>query len=494
MAGIGSAPGIILGVGVGAAAGAALEPAIEVPRQTAWQSAPNRVLDAALLASLTAQGAIDLSAAQAEAARTGYNADRLNALVYLAQTVPGFAEALALWRHGFIDDALFTHTLVKAGIDERYVAPILKLKTASIIGLGDVATAIVRGAVPAPAWVPVAPPTTTDNVPRFPVTNVDPVSLAAELGFNEDMLRIMTARSGLSLAPILATQALFRGVLTPNDWLLAIAEGDLRTEWADTLREAARAILSPHEYVEGELRGWITTAERSAGTAKHGMTQADSDLLYEISGRPVNVHEIVIGLARGGTYPSTYADVPDPYRKAIQESNIRPEWASIHYHARYSYPSAFVLRTLAQSGELGDAAAIEQRLIEIGWPPDLAASVAKAWATKATATNPEVKKALTKAYTEAQSSYIAEEATASDVQPIFDLLGVDATASAEILKAWDAIRALTRKQLSPAQIKKAVHEAVVNPATGVPWTQADGLAALLARGYDHADATTLLAE
>src|SRR4029077_11633066 len=107
---LGSAPGIIIGVGVGTAAAAALEPAIEIPRQDAWNRLPNRILDAGTLARLVAQGGVDLGAAHAEAQREGYAADKVDALVYLAQTVPGFGEALTLYRRdpaGFA--ALWSH-------------------------------------------------------------------------------------------------------------------------------------------------------------------------------------------------------------------------------------------------------------------------------------------------------------------------------------------------------------------------------------------------
>jgi hypothetical protein len=67
--------------------------------------------------------------------------------------------------------------------------------------------------------------------------------------------------------------------------------------------------------------------------------------------------------------------VPEPFRSDIQRSNIREEFAEIVYAARYSYPSPFVLRSLAEAGDLGDAAAVEQILLEVGWKPSLAASV-----------------------------------------------------------------------------------------------------------------------
>ena len=69
---LGSAPGIILGVGVGTAASAAIEPAVEGPRQAAWKGNPIRVLDPSLMAALVAAGGIDLGTAQADAALEGF--------------------------------------------------------------------------------------------------------------------------------------------------------------------------------------------------------------------------------------------------------------------------------------------------------------------------------------------------------------------------------------------------------------------------------------
>jgi len=71
---------------------------------------------------------------------------------------------------------------------------------------------------------------------------------------------------------------------------------------------------------------------------------------------------------------------------------------------------------------------------------------------------------------------------------------VDAATIPTVLQTWQTERDLVRKQRSPAQIRKAVSGAVTNPATGQPWTHADALAAMLARGYSQNDAETFLAE
>ena len=495
-------PELAIGVGLSESASAAFEPKVEVPKQDAWLRNPQRLPDLALIAQLVATGKVTPTDGVNMANRLGFSAGTLDSITYLAQTTPGFPELLRMWRlaavnpdfdGGTLSD-LLDHALAHEGLNWDYRPYLRALKTAELVGLGDIAIGVVRSALPAPSYVPVPPPTTGLSVPRFPQVDIDPEQLAAALGFSPDMLHLMIARSGLSLAPGLAAQATFRKLINDNDFLLAIAEGDLRTEWAQTLLDVSRQIPTAGEFVEAWLRGWLTQPEAEAGAALHGMTPAHADLLYKIKGRPVSFHEITTGLARGGVYPSAYADIPEPYRKAIEEADIRPEWADLHYANRFVYPSAFVLRTLAQAGDLGDQAAVEQVLLEIGWKPSFATQVSTAWVGGTGAADKHVAKAQTSLWTAAHRSYIAEEIDDSVATAALTTAGVAPTAIPAVLAIWQAERALIRKQLTPTEIRKAVSGGVVNPATGVAWTHADALAAMLARGYDQADAETFLAE
>ena len=492
MAGVTDAPGIVVGVGVGAAAAAALEPAVEIPKQEAWAANPNRILDPGTLARLAAQGGITLGAAETEALRGGYGSDKLDALVYLSQTVPGFAEAMHLWRLGYISDNLMSHALTKTGLDQRYVQPILDTKIEELIGLGDIAYGIVRGILPAPAYVPVAPPTTTTNVKRFPQVNIDPEALAAKIGFSPEALQIMVGRSGLSMAPGMAAQGFFRGILAHDDYLLAIAEGDLRTEWGAAVLDVSREILTAHDYAELQLRGFLTADQRLANTAKHGMSDADSNLLYDVLGRAPSIRQTYIGLARGATYDGTPQSIPSPYLEAAQRSNLRPEWYDVAYQNRYSLPSAFVTRQLLKDGAI-DAARAETIFVHSGWPPDLAQLVAQAYApTGGSSADPHVTKASNSLWTTTHKSYVGEMIDQPTATTALTTLGVAASAQPAVFNLWNEERSLTRKQLTPAQIKKAYGEGATNPATGQPWTQQEALDALTARGYDLADATVLL--
>ena len=491
---LGSAPTILTGAALGGAASVALAPIFEPAKQKAWQKAPNRILDSGTLAALTAQGGIDLTDAHTEAALDGYRPDKLDALIYLAQTVPGVAEALRLWRLGFISDDDWTHSLVKAGMDARYLAPLNRLKDAELLGLGDIAYAVVRGILPAPSWVPVAPPTTGDKVPRFPVVDVDPVTLAGKLGFTEEALQIMVGRSGLSMAPGMAAQANFRGIIGDRDFLLAIAEGDLRTEWADAVKAVSREILTSHDSAELQLRGFLTRDERLKHTEAHGMNDADSDLLYDLLGRSIPAHQITTGEARGGTFEGPTDTIPAAYLQSLQRGNLRPEYYDLAYANRYSYPSAFFFRLLLQTGELTADEGYDA-FLKLGWPPDLARKIADALATtKGTAADPHVTKAQNQLWTAAHRTYVGQTSGTVETKAALSQIGVAPASQAAILGLWDTERSMIRKQLTPAQIKKAIGGKVTNPDTGLPWTSQDGVNAMLDRGYSQEDAQTFLAE
>jgi hypothetical protein len=129
----------------------------------------------------------------------------------------------------------------------------------------------------------------------------------------------------------------------------------------------------------------------------------------------------------------------------------------------------------------------------LGWPLDVAQSAATLFGAGATATvDPHVTKAENQLWTTLHRSYVAEETDDATATTTLGTLGVAAAAIPQILALWEQERALIRKQLTPAQVKKAYKGLVTNPETGTAWTLEDALAALIARGYSMNDATTFL--
>ena len=482
----------LLGYAIGRAAGPALEPVVQDLANEAWSLHAVKPPAAGTLALGVAQGQVDPAQAATWAKETGFDSAQFDALVSIANTGPALGLAYSAWRRGQLTDAQFTTALKRTGLEEQWNAALLSLKE-NPLDPAEIAKAIHRGIMRADGLLIAVPPSTPGKVEQVPPSDLDPITESSWSGIDAERLRIMVGNAGLPPGIVQMLQLLNRGEITVDDFRRGVGESNLRNEWADAMLNLRRRLLTPHEYEEAALRGIITQAEADAGAALSGMEKPDAELLFQIMGRPLTVHQLTTGLARGGLFGGTYDDVPEPYRDAIRRSNIRPEYARLAYANRYTFPSAFVLRSLAQAGELGDAQAVEQILLEIGWPPSLAAKVAPSWVGGGGGADSNVAKAQTHLWTTVHSSYKAEEITQAEAAPALNLLGIAPASQAEIFALWDAERALIRRQLSATQVRKALGLGVINPATGVAWTLADATARLLELGYDQADAETFLA-
>src|SRR5262249_40753057 len=263
--------------------------AIEVPKQEAWAANPHRILDVALLARLVAQGGIALGTAETDAGRDGYSPDKLDALVYLEQTVPGFAQALDLWRRDRISDALFEHTLVKAGMDQRYIDQLMAYKTNELIPPPDLAYMVVRDLVPDP-FPGEGPSGPNDNtISDIPVLPIDTLTEAARSGWDATRFEALVGRSGLAPAAVAAGEAYFRGIASYDQFLTMIKKGDLRPAYANVILNTARQILTADQAMEGVLRGWWDKQTGYDLAADHGMSNANAERIYQIRRRPMTV-------------------------------------------------------------------------------------------------------------------------------------------------------------------------------------------------------------
>jgi hypothetical protein len=216
------------------------------------------------------------------------------------------------------------------------------------------------------------------------------------------------------------------------------------------------------------------------------MSAADIALREKVIGRPINEHQIVTGEARGGTYGGDYEGVPEPFNKALRESNIRPEWGNLAYANRYSYPSAFVLRALGKDGTL-TAAELEKLFLEIGWPPALAKLVAERTAVTTTGkADPHVAKAETQLWATIHKSYVASESDDAEATSALAAVGVNSTGIPKVLALWQHEREIVRRSLTPSQIKKAWAES--------KFTRPEAVTRLERLGMDAADADTYLGE
>jgi len=483
------------GYGIGGALQEPIRPLLQELANETWAVSAaagiGKPPGAGVLASGVAQGQVTDDDARAWAAQQGITSAAFDALVNIANVGPGMAEAFRLLWRGEIKEAGFRRALKRLGLEQEWIDDLWNIRD-EILDPAQIATAVHRNIMRDSSLIVTEPPTAAGKVPQVPESPLDPATEAAGSGIDHERLRVLVGITGLPLALGQMLDLLNRGLVTEDDVKRAVAQSNLRNEYMDVALGLRRHLLTPSQYEEAALRGILTKAEADAGAALSGMEPEDADLLFQIMGRPLVVHQITTGLARGGKFGGTYADVPEPYRDAIRRSNIRPEYARLAYANRYSYPSAFVLRSLAQAGELGDAAAVQAILEQIGWPPDLAAKVAPAWVGGSSGTDAHVGKAQTQLWTTLHRSYIAGESTKTAARPVLASLGMNTAAQDAVLALWDTERGLVRKQLTPAQIKKAYTKGIKNQATGATWTRDDALAALIERGYATTEANEFL--
>jgi hypothetical protein len=429
-----------MGAALGTAASVAFEPAFEPARQDAWSQNDFRVLDPSLYASLVAQGAIDLATGANLSQLSGFNASRFDSLVYLAQRAPTHSEAQDLRRRGRITADQLRHTFAKEQIEEQYWDALAELVD-DRLSAQAVALGIIRSMLPDPGFFPVKLDTTGGVVPAYPVSAIDPVTEAAASGFDEERLRVMVGSIGRPPGPNELARAVFRKLIELPDFNRGILEGDTRPEWAQTFLDVSREILTANQYAELELRGFFDTPTRRTKTAQHGMSEADSDSLVDLLGRSISVHQVTTGLARGGVYPGSYTKVPEPFKSAIQRSNIREEWAELDYANRYTYPTGFQIKAEATAGDLSETDT-EQLLLELGWAPKWAAFFAKAWtaATGGAKVDPYTKKAQGQLWTALHKAYVKTGAGRNEVDGLLVSLIPDTATRDSVFALWDTER------------------------------------------------------
>lgn len=403
----------------GVAIGPVLGPPVQELRNRVNGAYPFVYPGAELLAAGVAQGQIAEPLARKWASYHGIGDDAFSGLVAIANSGPGVAEAFHLWRRGVLgktpaaNEAAFRRALRRASLEPEWIEALVAVKL-EVLDPADLARGIHRGLVPDPGLLRGTANPGPGKVPAYPQYDVDAIAEALAAGLDREHLGVLVGLQGNPMGAHEAAQALFRGILEQSDYLRAIAEGNTRNEWAEALLEQSRQIPTARDYLENALRGYATLEEAIAGAAKHGMSEADATLIYQNQGRPMNVHAITQALARGGRFEPEPGEITDPYLASIVEGNLKPAYYDLERALRYTMPSTFAIRALAQS-KVWNEAKTRERLLWSGWHPDDAADVAHAWATS--------------------SSSSAKEATAADLLTLYDGQKLDRAATLAALEA-----------------------------------------------------------
>lgn len=431
------------------ASGDALRPLLQDIVNEAWKGNPVIPPPFVLLAEGVAQGQVDPAKARAWALEQGYDKAQFDALVNIANTGPPIGQALELLRR--IDPSTgqsvwtpeqFRTALNRQGIERTWWDGLAVLAT-RLLDPADLARGIHKGLIPEQGLLAVPAPEGVGKVPAYPVYPIDGIATAAGFGYTRDDLGVLVGLQGNPMGAHEAAQAQFRGVIEPVDYDRAIAEGNTRNEWGDAIREQSRAIPSPTNYVEGGIRTRITRDEMYAGAARHGMTHADTDLLYAIHGRPATPHQVFIGLRRGGAYDGPIDQIDPAILQSMRDANLRPEYYNLVAAGLEVYPSTFALRGLAQAGTISETDTARILSYE-GWNAELGAEVAKVWAGGTATAKP---KTLTRA--DVRAAWREGHLTDAEALARLEAENLSAADALLVLNTWKSAKANTPASSQP---------------------------------------------
>lgn len=450
------------GFAFGRASSPVLTPAIEKIRQEAWRTYPDLPLDPGTLATGVAQGQVDLGWAADEALNNGVNGTRFARLVDIANVGPGMAAAFDLWRRGIITTDRFKAALKRGGIEDEWIEDLVRTKDV-LLSPAELANAVVQGHMAMGA-----------------------ASAEAGLqGVDADRFAVLVANTGLPPGPETLLAWWRRGIVTQAEFETGILEGHTKPKYIPFYEAARQPLLSAATAVRLYLKGWYTKEQRDALGDQWGYSSQQMEDWFLSQGRPATVHQIHIGYARGAKLAGA-ANEEEAIRTSVKQSDIRPEYADLLYAQRYSLPSAFVIRGLAQSAAITPDRTHEI-LIQSGWPPDLAAEVTAAW-TGGGATSVKTDTNLSTAHTQLRTathrSYIIDKIDRAQADAALAHILPSPTIRAQVLDTWDVEKTITVKPLTRAAIKKLY--------TNGTWTLDQAVADLELQGMEEEDATLYL--
>lgn len=495
--------GAVIGGAIGIATSEVASPVLEVERQEAWQANAFRVLDPGSLARLVAEGIAAQDAAAEQASRSGFNANKLAALVQLALRAPSPDAALDMLRRAHITDDQLTHAFRKAGLEPQWDAAYREALFLPIAS-ADLAAGIQQGFVPNDGILPVAPSTAAGNVPTLPPLTIDPVAEAAKTGVSRDWLALRARLDGLPPGPETLLEMWRRAIIVESDVDRGIAQGHTKTEWVAAYKALKVPVLSPYEAAGLRLRGWITAQESYDLGALTGYSQAQMDHLWQNRGRPMTPHQMWLAIRRSN---ATQAD----FDAAILRSDIRPEYQGWLWDTRFAYPSPFFIRNAVQHGGMttaraavilgyqgweeqdiasvsasfgGEAGAASKAETATEWlteyeglfvdRPTLIAQLEALGYPAAVATHKaeladarRVRAGRDAAIAALMHSYLDHEVTDAQAATELDGLQIAPAARDNLLRLWATQRRVTVKGLTKAQIKKAYTKGVFDQPTAM---------------------------
>lgn len=392
----------------GQVTGALLVPGLTLLQQDQLARHPVTVLDPATMADLAARGVVTVTAAEAEAARSGLSASRFGHLIELHQVRLSPAELATAVLRNYMPRGQALPIAARQGIGAAEFAVLADL-AGDAPGPQQLATALRRGLIPRKGtgpgstsfeqgisesrlhdkWSPMieqlaaqllTPADAASAVVRNFISRESGLGLAGKQGLDAATFETLVHLSGDAPGPQQLAEALRRGLI-PADGAGAgstsfnqgIAEGRLADKWAPVIKGLAQLWPTPVDALDASLKGQISAAEgRRLYQMLGGDLQFYDWLLASIGDSPTPLEAATLAargiIAEHGLGPGVLS-----YDQAVKESRYRNKWGPAYRKlSEHIPPPSTVVSMLAHRNI--DTATAHQLLIQNDMTPQLAAA------------------------------------------------------------------------------------------------------------------------
>ena len=474
--------GTAIGFAVGHGVSPAIRPVIQDLANQAWELHQVRPLEPSIAAQLVAEDLWAQGQGEAEAARSGINAERFAALVAEARTGPTLEQAFQGVRRGLLDGGDLTRAMRQAGVRPEW-DEMMRALVEVLPSVQDSVRFAVRE-----AYDEGAAATLDLDAEYPPAFETD----AERLGLSPRSARLYWRAHWDLPSYEQATQMLFRGEISQGQFEALLKALDYAPTWRDKLLAIARRIPP--------LQDMIRFAVRDAYS-------------------PATVEQFGLD-----------AEFPDVFAQQAQLHGMEPENARLYWRAHWRLPSALQGYRMLWRGEI-TAAQLDGLLKALDYPPfwrDRLANIArivpgridlKRMLRHEIKTRAEVKAGYqrlgyaeqdaedmtaiaeaeletstvaqrwaglsrSRLFTAAHSDFLDGNADEAVARGMLQQVGAVGAEQDTVIRLWSVERDRTRRDLTQAQILKLYKETI--------WTRERALAALDDIGMDAGDAGDLL--
>lgn len=267
--GKGEASELLNMLGVGSALGTSISAGIAnylAPfNQRIIRENPYALLDPGTIAQTIVRGIDYGEAADEEAARGGINANRLGALVALAEQFPAIGELLELWRRDVIAEPEVEHALARTGIATGWAPRLMALKREHLAP-ADAALATLRSII----------------------SEDEGAEIAAKAGIDAHDFSLMVKNTGEPPGLMQLLEAYRREFINDERLRKGISQSRVRNEWSDVVEKLRFSPGSTADAVAALVQGHLSEDEAKQIAAWNGLRPEDFDWLHETYGSPAS--------------------------------------------------------------------------------------------------------------------------------------------------------------------------------------------------------------